>query len=172
MIWLIKHNIFLIYAALVTSAENIVTEIVYCILSISSEQLLINPSMITEKVFILSFFLCHRQRLPAKNVYYYRCPDHRRNYVMSFAFCFDREDDVYQFAYCYPYTYSRLQHYLASLERRNLDYLQREQLGLSVVSHCMFALGVDRYVFFRADTDYYRSSRPITDILNRYTCLV
>uniref|UniRef100_A0A671Q4C2 ATP/GTP binding protein like 4 n=1 Tax=Sinocyclocheilus anshuiensis TaxID=1608454 RepID=A0A671Q4C2_9TELE len=79
------------------------------------------------------------QRLPAKNVYYYRCPDHRRNYVMSFAFCFDREDDVYQFAYCYPYTYSRLQHYLASLERRNLDYLLREQLGLSVVSHCMFA---------------------------------
>ncbi|XP_061539022.1 cytosolic carboxypeptidase 6 [Phycodurus eques] len=72
------------------------------------------------------------QRLPAKNVYYYRCPDHRRNYVMSFAFCFDREDDVYQFAYCYPYTYSRLQHYLASLERRNLPYLRREQLGLSV----------------------------------------
>ncbi len=34
-------------------------------------------------------------------------------------------------------------------------------------------IGVDRYVFFRADadTDYYRSSRPITDILNRYTCL-
>ncbi len=38
----------------------------------------------------------------------------------------------------------------------------------------VFELGVDRYVFFRADadTDYYRSSRPITDILNRYTCLV
>ncbi len=34
------------------------------------------------------------------------------------------------------------------------------------------SVGVDRYVFFRADTDYYRSSRPITDILNRYTCLV
>ncbi len=35
-------------------------------------------------------------------------------------------------------------------------------------------LGVDRYVFFRADadTDYYRSSRPITDILNRYTCYI
>ncbi len=38
----------------------------------------------------------------------------------------------------------------------------------------MYKVGVDRYVFFRADadTDYYRSSRPITDILNRYTCLV
>ncbi len=31
-------------------------------------------------------------------------------------------------------------------------------------------LGVDRYAFFRADadTDYYRPTRPITDILNRY----
>ncbi len=37
-----------------------------------------------------------------------------------------------------------------------------------------YKVGVDRYVFFRADadTDHYRSSRPITDILNRYTCLV
>ncbi|XP_059379433.1 cytosolic carboxypeptidase 6-like [Carassius carassius] len=38
------------------------------------------------------------QRLPAKNVYYYHCPNHHRNYVMFFAFCFDREDDVYQFS--------------------------------------------------------------------------
>ncbi len=38
----------------------------------------------------------------------------------------------------------------------------------------LYVVGVDRYVFFRADTDtdYYRSSRPITDILNRYMCLV
>ncbi|XP_043820568.1 cytosolic carboxypeptidase 6 isoform X2 [Dromiciops gliroides] len=72
------------------------------------------------------------QRLPPKNVYYYRCPDHRKNYVMSFAFCFDREDDIYQFAYCYPYTYTRFQHYLDSLQKRNMDYFFREQLGLSV----------------------------------------
>ncbi|XP_073435266.1 cytosolic carboxypeptidase 6 isoform X2 [Dendrobates tinctorius] len=72
------------------------------------------------------------QRLPSKNVYYYRCPDHRKNYVMSFAFCFDREDDVYQFAYCFPYTYTRLQHYLENLDRMNLDYVHRELLGLSV----------------------------------------
>nr|XP_020843370.1 cytosolic carboxypeptidase 6 isoform X2 [Phascolarctos cinereus] len=72
------------------------------------------------------------QRLPPKNVYYYRCPDHRKNYVMSFAFCFDREDDIYQFAYCYPYTYTRFQHYLDSLQKRDMDYFFREQLGLSV----------------------------------------
>ncbi|XP_015725981.1 cytosolic carboxypeptidase 6-like isoform X5 [Coturnix japonica] len=72
------------------------------------------------------------QRIPSKNVYYYRCPDHRKNYVMSFAFCFDRENDTYQFAYCYPYTYTRLQHYLDNLQRRNMDYFCRELLGLSV----------------------------------------
>ena len=35
-------------------------------------------------------------------------------------------------------------------------------------------LGIDRYAFFRADadTDYYRSRRPITDILNRYVSSV
>ena len=53
---------------------------------------------------------------------------------MSFAFCFDREDDVYQFAYCYPYSYTRLQNYLDMVEKRGHDYLQRELLCLSVVS--------------------------------------
>lgn len=81
----------------------------------------------------LFFFVSFRQRLPPKNVYYYRCPDHRKNYVMSFAFCFDREEDVYQFAYCYPYTYTRFQHYLDSLQKRNMDYFFREQLGQSMV---------------------------------------
>ncbi|ELU12457.1 hypothetical protein CAPTEDRAFT_108910, partial [Capitella teleta] len=71
-------------------------------------------------------------RVPNKHVYYYRCPDHRKNYVMSFAFCFDRDTDVYQFAYCYPYSYTRLQNYLDQLEKKHLDYLQRDLLCLSV----------------------------------------
>ncbi|XP_052255963.1 cytosolic carboxypeptidase 6-like isoform X3 [Dreissena polymorpha] len=71
-------------------------------------------------------------RVPAKHVYYYRCPDHRKNYVMSFAFIFDKEDDVYQFAYCYPYSYTRLQNYLDNLEKRNMDYFTRELLCLTV----------------------------------------
>lgn len=39
-------------------------------------------------------------RIPSKNVFYYRCPDHHKNYVMSFAFAFDREDDLYQVRTC------------------------------------------------------------------------
>lgn len=97
----------------------------------------------------ISFFVSFRQRLPPKNVYYYRCPDHRKNYVMSFAFCFDREEDIYQFAYCYPYTYTRFQHYLDSLQKRNMDYFFREKLGQSVVRpiqniHGVLAMGFHR----------------------------
>ncbi|XP_059174977.1 cytosolic carboxypeptidase 6-like [Physella acuta] len=71
-------------------------------------------------------------RVPSKFVYYYRCPDHRKNYVMSFAFVFDREEDTYQFAYCYPYSYTRLQNYLDNLEKRNYDFFTRELLCLTV----------------------------------------
>ncbi|XP_001639517.2 cytosolic carboxypeptidase 6 [Nematostella vectensis] len=72
------------------------------------------------------------QRIPAKNCFYYRCPDHRKNYVLSFAFAFDNDTDVYQFAYCFPYTYSRLQGYLDDIERRSLSYFKREMLCLTV----------------------------------------
>nr|XP_032822144.1 cytosolic carboxypeptidase 6 [Petromyzon marinus] len=71
-------------------------------------------------------------RLPGKHVFYYRSPEHRGRYVVSFAFCFDREEDEYQFAYCFPYTYSQLQRYLDALQARGFDYVHRELLGLSV----------------------------------------
>ena len=74
------------------------------------------------------------QRIPPKNVFYYRCPEHKKNYVMSFVFCFDIEDDVYQFAYAFPYSYTKLQNYLQILDNRNLDFYERELLALSVVS--------------------------------------
>ena len=53
---------------------------------------------------------------------------------MSFVFCFDVEDDVYQFAYAFPYSYTKLQNYLQILDNRNLDYYERELLAMSVVS--------------------------------------
>lgn len=36
--------------------------------------------------------------------------------MLSWVFTFDREDDFYEFAYCYPYTYSMLQ--------REIQFLQ------------------------------------------------
>lgn len=80
------------------------------------------------------------QRIPPKNVFYYRCPEHKKNYVMSFVFCFDIEDDVYQFAYAFPYSYTKLQNYLQILDNRGLDYYDRELLALSVVGNSSFFL--------------------------------
>ena len=73
------------------------------------------------------------QRIPPKNVFYYRCPEHKKNYVMSFVFCFDLEDDVYQFAYSFPYSYTKLQNYLQILDNRHLNYYERELLDMCVL---------------------------------------
>lgn len=92
-------------------------------------------SLIILVYFNNTIFLYIRQRIPSKNVYYYRCPDHRKNYVMSFTFCFDRDDEseVYHFSYSFPYTYTRLQNYLDKLERKCMPYFKRELLTLTVV---------------------------------------
>ncbi|KAL3313119.1 Cytosolic carboxypeptidase 6 [Cichlidogyrus casuarinus] len=71
-------------------------------------------------------------RIPSKNVFYYKCPEHRKNYVLSFLFCFGPEEEQFQFAYCFPYTYSRLSNYLAGLQSKNLPFFSRDTLGKSV----------------------------------------
>lgn len=70
----------------------------------------------------------HWQRLPSRNTFYYKCPRHNSNYVLSFVFEFDMEDDVYYFAYCYPYTYTDLQRYLHSIDSMSLPFYKREML--------------------------------------------
>ena len=45
--------------------------------------------------------------MPTSHVFYHRSPAHANAYVLSFAFCFDKEDENYQFAMCQPFTYSR-----------------------------------------------------------------
>ena len=69
------------------------------------------------------------ERLPSKGVYYYRCPAHGHSYIMSFVYVFERSDAEYYFSYCFPYTYTELQRYLYRIERRQLPYVQREQVA-------------------------------------------
>ncbi len=66
-------------------------------------------------------------------------------------------------------TYRHVKEFGYSCRQRRLTWA-KEKKNWTVAQWSK--VGVDRYVFFRAETDYYRSSRPITDILNRYTCLV
>ena len=73
-----------------------------------------------------------RQRIPTTYVYYYKSPDHSNNYVLSFAFAFDTDEERYQFALCYPYSYSRCQAYLDQLVEQHPDIVTRETLGKSI----------------------------------------
>ncbi|SPP80894.1 blast:Cytosolic carboxypeptidase 6 [Drosophila guanche] len=87
------------------------------------------------------------QRMSKRQVFFYRSAMHQGHYVLSFAFIFDKEEDVYQFALAWPYSYSRLQSYLnvidarqgtdkrftrsvliKSLQNRNVDLLTIDQV--------------------------------------------
>lgn len=58
------------------------------------------------------------QRIPKGHVFYYKSAVHQNHYVLSFAFAFDKEDEVYQFALSAPFSYSRLQAYLSALKSK------------------------------------------------------
>ncbi|CAD6204805.1 GSCOCG00002990001-RA-CDS [Cotesia congregata] len=71
------------------------------------------------------------QRIPRRQVYYYKSPQHQNHHVLTFAFNFDREDDVYQFSLSYPYSYSR---YLGHLDNlcTKCSSVKRETLASSI----------------------------------------
>ncbi|KAG8199365.1 hypothetical protein JTE90_011825 [Oedothorax gibbosus] len=73
-------------------------------------------------------------RIPSKCVFYYRCPEHANRYVLSIVFAFDKEEDVYHFAFSYPYSYSRLQKYLGGLEASDLPFLTREKIAETLIT--------------------------------------
>ncbi|XP_014670115.1 PREDICTED: cytosolic carboxypeptidase 6-like [Priapulus caudatus] len=83
------------------------------------------------------------QKLPVKQCYYYRSPEHQKNYVLSFAFVFDIEE-VYEFSYCYPYTYTDLQDYLDVIEEQDLPFFKRELLGVTVQQRRLDLLTITR----------------------------
>lgn len=74
------------------------------------------------------------QRIPRCEVFYYKSVIHQNHYVLSFAFGFDKEDEVYQFALTFPYSYSKLQAYLNALESKFPESFERTTLGMTVVS--------------------------------------
>ncbi|CAH2216590.1 jg21446, partial [Pararge aegeria aegeria] len=69
------------------------------------------------------------QRIPRRLVFYHRSLVHRGRKVLSIAFGFDKEEDIYQFAAAAPYSYSRLQKYLTFWEKRALSFATRESIA-------------------------------------------
>ena len=57
-------------------------------------------------------------RLPPRNCFYYKSPRHGGQYLLSFVFTFGGdENEVYDFAYSFPYSYTKLQKYLDGMQR-------------------------------------------------------
>ncbi|XP_050361905.1 cytosolic carboxypeptidase 6-like [Nymphalis io] len=69
------------------------------------------------------------QRIPRRLIFYHRSLVHRGRKILSLAFGFDKEEDVYQFAAAAPYSYSRLQKHLALWEKRAQNFATRESIA-------------------------------------------
>ncbi|XP_052758520.1 cytosolic carboxypeptidase 6-like [Galleria mellonella] len=69
------------------------------------------------------------QRLPRRLLFYHRSLVHRGRKILSIAFAFDREEDIYQFASAAPYSYSRLQRHLTLWEKKAQTFATRESIA-------------------------------------------
>ncbi|CAH4013469.1 unnamed protein product [Pieris brassicae] len=69
------------------------------------------------------------QRIPRRLLFYHRSIVHRGRKILSFAFGFDREEDVYQFVASYPYSYSKLQKHLSIWEKKAQEFAKRESIA-------------------------------------------
>ncbi|XP_038115746.1 cytosolic carboxypeptidase 6 isoform X2 [Culex quinquefasciatus] len=83
------------------------------------------------------------QRLPRCEVFYYKSAVHQNHYVLSYAFAFDKEDEVYQFALTFPYSYSKLQAFLNALESKFPDSFERTTLGMTIQNRKMELITFD-----------------------------
>nr|XP_050851356.1 cytosolic carboxypeptidase 6 [Vespula vulgaris] len=101
------------------------------------------------------------QRIPRDQLFYYKSPQHQNHYVLSFAFAFDREDEVYQFALTYPYSYNRYLGHLNNLSTR-IAYVHRETLATSIQKRKV------ELITIKSDTDNDRElTRKVVVILAR-----
>ncbi|KAK6618515.1 hypothetical protein RUM43_013708 [Polyplax serrata] len=73
-----------------------------------------------------------KQRIPKKYVYYYKSPEHNGQNVLSICHGFDREEDIYQFAFSFPFSYSKCQAHLKQMEQKQFPFFKRELLAKSI----------------------------------------
>ncbi|GMH41804.1 hypothetical protein BSKO_09714 [Bryopsis sp. KO-2023] len=68
------------------------------------------------------------QRVPVKDVHYYKSPRHNHNHVLSMVITMPNAGEVHEIAYTFPYNYTRQQYQLAWIERLNKPFLRRDLL--------------------------------------------
>ena len=56
----------------------------------------------------------------------------RQYYTLTFSYEFVHHDDEVFFAYCYPYTYTRLQRFLGGIEHKHTDKMRRKTVAKTI----------------------------------------
>ncbi|CAH0726019.1 unnamed protein product, partial [Brenthis ino] len=112
------------------TVENVKQEqrVIFNIVNLGKENNLFNENMTP---LVRSTSRPKWQRIPRRLLFYHRSLVHRGRKILSLAFGFDKEEDVYQIAAAAPYSYSRLQKYLAAWEKRALSFATRESIAQS-----------------------------------------
>ncbi|XP_061707572.1 cytosolic carboxypeptidase 6-like [Cydia pomonella] len=107
------------------TVENVKQDqrVIFNIVNLGKERTLYNGEMTP---LIRSTSRPKWQRIPRRFIFYHKSPVHRGRRVLSLAFGFDREEDVYHFTAAVPYSYSRLQKYLTLWEKRAQTFAARE----------------------------------------------
>lgn len=87
------------------------------------------------RIYTFCKLLFCRQRIPRRLIFCHRSVVHRGRKIVSIAFAFDKEEDVYQFAAAAPYSYSRLQKHLAIWEKKAQAFATRESIAQTTVRY-------------------------------------
>lgn len=85
--------------------------------------------------------------MPTTQVFYHQSPHHGDRYILSMALNFDVEEDVYQIALTYPYSFSKLQFYLDLVDEHFPSIIRREIIGHSIVSKSQFYYSFANFKF-------------------------
>ena len=75
---------------------------------------------------------CRWQRMRKDHCFYYKSPLHRVHFVLSFVFCFDKEDERYHFTLAQPYSLSRVDKYLEGLKDEGYEYVREDVVAKTV----------------------------------------
>ncbi|CAH2104425.1 unnamed protein product [Euphydryas editha] len=110
------------------TVENVKQDqrVIFNIVNLGKEYTLFNENMTP---IVRSSSRPKWQRLPRRLLFYHRSLVHRGRKILSLAFGFDKDEDIYQFAAAAPYSYSRLQKHLTMWEKRAQTFATRESIA-------------------------------------------
>ncbi|CAH0602919.1 unnamed protein product [Chrysodeixis includens] len=94
------------------------------------------------------------QRIPRRLIFYHRSLAHRGRKILSIAFAFDREEDVYQFSAAASYSYSRLQKHLAAWEKKAQAFATRQSIAQTTQKRRIDLVTIGDYNFKEKDKDF------------------